>query len=1057
MEPQSQKTVRKQKVNRAKRFLLKHIQSTLPNLPDVTSIDDIYLRPERVDCELGYRWRFSNGYNLPQYSTGKYKDLYSFSQVDRDELKEAVEKGWMRAVSFSEDDSAGETGNDGQRRREYTLQSEGSSIWDYSDLTDVDDIAASEDKDEDEEEDEDEMDMESDYGEEYIGNGRRRTRTRQKSSSPEARSLPDEVTTSRPRDYRKERSKQTKNLLLRHLKATLPKIAANYTEENVQLGWNKGKPPEYRWKLSNGYKLPRFNGYRHKYIYDFTADEHMAIRKAIAEGWMKAVERTEDDSDNSSTSSEDEDEMDVDDSEGEEEQKAEQGFEKLFDIESLVEGDGAGLPRRVGADLRATQSRAVLLKHLRATLPCLSKHLNTVKDVQLPFDCSSESAPPYFWVFTGGYQLPKKTRTKRGRTFREFRPFMEWSIKDHADMKEAIENGWMRAVKNPTFVDNAAIEGGKNDHPGTSATPESDADDLPLVNTLKLRTQRTEKTRSILLQHIRDSAPAIAGELASMEDLKQYSPRFNLVLRNGYQLPGQNGSANIDKLLARDKLLSREKMLDWTIAEHNEMREAIRNGSMELKPASYEAFWNLFPSPQRDAVHGPQGAAQLQSLTNPASVMREGADFSRETDGIPQAPQPPQNDVFGAEECVYFEAGQSNSDVSDCGKTLVGSEHEDGEEQGDVRGQADAVKDSQQQPRSEFTPPLTPECEASQTASADGPHAEKRDCPTAVQKAAQLVTNFATSVLAHTEIRTAAILESKGLSNGTVPTYDGESLLDNEPMEIDLKAESPVCTSLSSIVPASDPSPEDKSKDGACSAYGAYTPEVTQPIPSASNKAASPCAPSTRVAEPEQASNMELSGTAESADVDHSSFASTPVMDSPPSRRSRSGSGSSRNSGSSKLTSVETKSSKSDSTKFSSSKSSSKSKSSKSRTRKSKSNAGVSKLEKKLSKTQYRLGETESLLAEAISTAKMEKKERKNLVSLWSQERQYLISQLEQKEKERIMLMEEKEAMDKEMRRSKKAWKAKERKLKGKIAKWKQVGKEKNQAEDEPEIKEEDE
>src|SRR5690606_32907633 len=105
--------VRRQNAYRTKRFLLRHLQRTLPFAANpVTSVDEVHLYPERLKRSLGYRWQFTHGYGLPQYRNGRRKDFYSFSQKDRNELKRAIEKGWMRAVFHSEEEDI-----DGNARR----------------------------------------------------------------------------------------------------------------------------------------------------------------------------------------------------------------------------------------------------------------------------------------------------------------------------------------------------------------------------------------------------------------------------------------------------------------------------------------------------------------------------------------------------------------------------------------------------------------------------------------------------------------------------------------------------------------------------------------------------------------------------------------------------------------------------------------------------------------------------------------------------------------------------------------------------------------------------
>ncbi|RPA80422.1 hypothetical protein BJ508DRAFT_129301 [Ascobolus immersus RN42] len=95
-----------------KRILLEHLWATLPWLAEwIPSLDNVFLYPDapKLKKDTFYRWKCSNGYELPRTKRGEQNRKYfatkarnprDFRVEDIKELKEAIANGSLKAVAF---------------------------------------------------------------------------------------------------------------------------------------------------------------------------------------------------------------------------------------------------------------------------------------------------------------------------------------------------------------------------------------------------------------------------------------------------------------------------------------------------------------------------------------------------------------------------------------------------------------------------------------------------------------------------------------------------------------------------------------------------------------------------------------------------------------------------------------------------------------------------------------------------------------------------------------------------------------------------------------------
>ncbi|RPA77635.1 hypothetical protein BJ508DRAFT_330019 [Ascobolus immersus RN42] len=492
---------------KTKEALLNSIHQVDPNY----SLPGVYLNPSPLHPERNvnalYRWQFSKDYQLPKRADGGWKSMFEFGIEDYENMVIALKDGSMRAVKWVrtpvgrgtnlESDAPGNDGNNAEKgvfngNQSTSNNNDGeadratrSGTEEFSDLTDLDELSDCElgssdesndeeglDGIEDENEDddaEDDEDAEDGNEEEYMCSaswaggvqlgGRDRTKSR---------------------CFRRARFNETRQILYDHLCKTLPSLASSITIDDALIRFHPSTKPKYKWELvAERYQLPTYPkaGYtdtalRKKTLLGFSSKDHLEIREAIKQGWMKAVALSDGENDVVTTSNRNLHRTgasfkhdDDDDDSGSLEEKREAGRSNS-DGKSTMKEHNSSASHRSSAICskdarlaeqreRTRKSKEALLKHIRMTLPEIASAFKSINSVYIKdHHRAGHKVRPYDWELSEEYSFPVRLRGGQKNCI-QLKSLLEWKPEDHDRMKRALDKGWLKAV-----LSNSAIESG---------------------------------------------------------------------------------------------------------------------------------------------------------------------------------------------------------------------------------------------------------------------------------------------------------------------------------------------------------------------------------------------------------------------------------------------------------------------------------------------------------------------------------------------------------------------------------------------------------------------
>ncbi|RPA84078.1 hypothetical protein BJ508DRAFT_413087 [Ascobolus immersus RN42] len=482
---QSYETGAKARLIVTKTHILNHLKTTLPRLPSVDdfTIKDVHITPARC-APRGYAWEFANKYSFPEYMLKgqlQYKSLGNYTIEEHDALERALRDGSLRAVMSDEvvakleemDDELMVTGEKEvdpvsvktEERNTAEATAEATAVLDDSDS----DLSSVPD------------DLDDSGAEEYKASSspppaRKRLRRsgnvtiKEDSSSPSPppqrrrqrrtkSQLANRTEAEKYQEGPRARSIALKTLLLKHINATLPSLTNIRTIEDIYLSPHIRAHVGYDWELTKEYKFPKppHNRGRVKALNNYTQSEQAALERALKKGWLKAVlkkdyiAKVKEEIGASFMS-------DMDDSglEGiniKKEPRRQRSRIQAAILPDVTDPDANLDVKDIGLMScyeRTEASKKLLLRHIQTTIPDLADM--TLKNVSLVPAKSNRFR--YTWKLSNGYSFPKRPAGYQG-----IKALNNFSRKDHEELKNALENGDLKAVlKRPTVVLDDAIE-----------------------------------------------------------------------------------------------------------------------------------------------------------------------------------------------------------------------------------------------------------------------------------------------------------------------------------------------------------------------------------------------------------------------------------------------------------------------------------------------------------------------------------------------------------------------------------------------------------------------
>ncbi|RPA84088.1 hypothetical protein BJ508DRAFT_47750 [Ascobolus immersus RN42] len=274
---------------------------------------------------------------------------------------------------------------------------------------------------------------------------------------------------------------------------------------------------------------------------------------------------------------------------------------------------------------RAAETRAILLAHIRSTLPQLASVVCTIAEATL----LPTADLGYSWEFKDGYEFPQQLLHHRMRVY--VKPLTRFSDRQHRELRLALKDGRLKAVpiqrRRITYGESEELCNAQNDevlpkdatppeennigttstppteridegfvgaekHTGTNYDEESELSDLtdlaelsdldpPKRNAKRKqrrdyapRAARASESRLLLLDHIQMTLPQLTS-IRSVSDVSLRPPK-----KKGYFWQFDNGYAFPQYYRQEAQASFIKQLQEFSKAEHEEMHLALACGEL---------------------------------------------------------------------------------------------------------------------------------------------------------------------------------------------------------------------------------------------------------------------------------------------------------------------------------------------------------------------------------------------------------------------------------------------------------------------------------------------